>query len=153
MGVVLPRCLAALALLGLAALAGCSSAGRAEPQVERVSVNGRLVDVPPLREAVQAVCTARDQARSDPEAARRAFWDGAHAELHVLARALQEGEHAPAAARLLEAKNQVERDLPQQGGAPAATLQRSLEQLAAAGGAGLEALGARPPDCARATTP
>jgi hypothetical protein len=99
-------------VLALALTAGsCRSetaGGPAEPGTT-VVLAGEPVPVSRLTAAVDGLCTALRQAPANPKAAEATFFDESHATLHVVARALEDVDR-PAAAALLEAKQQVEAD-------------------------------------------
>ena len=98
----------------------------------------------PVADAAAALCDAKRKAPADPLAARRVFYERAHDHLHDLARQV-EGADRPAAARLLEAKQRVERDL--DAGATSQQLVGDLDQLLVATGAALTAISIPPPAC------
>jgi len=124
------------ALVGLAALllAGCGPASSGDASASAA----------PLADAAAALCTAKDEAASDPLAARRVFYERAHDHLHELARQAQRTDRS-AAARLLEAKQRVEHDL--DAGATRQRLAGDLDRLLAATDAALTAISIRPPAC------
>ena len=95
-----PRHLAGL-LVAVAAFGGCGDGGRGDAPSTATGRFGALHT---------EVCAAADQAADgDTEAAQRTFAD-VHVGLHDLAAAVQEDDRA-LAARLLEAKQQVESGL------------------------------------------
>jgi hypothetical protein len=104
-----------------------------------------MVAVGPLRDAAAALCAVRAGV-VEPRAARRVFYDRAHDRLHDLARAAELVDRR-AAARLLEAKQAVERDLD----APASSSTRlaaALDRLLRATSATLTAISISPMSCA-----
>ena len=125
------------AVLVLAVLAAaCGGNGKAE--VTTVTVAGQPVAVAPLVDAHAALC----QAAAEPDAARRHFFDRAHEPLHTVARALEDVDRAQAA-QLLQAKERVESDLPNQP----ATLSDDLRRLAGVYRDGLGRLAITAPPC------
>lgn len=98
----------------------------------------------PYADAHAGLCDSRRLAgNGDADGARRAFFDRSHAPLHRLAADAGESDRA-AAARLLEAKNAVERDF---GGGPA-NLQSDLDRLLATTRSAIDVTGAaEPPPC------
>ena len=147
-----PRASRALLVVGLGLLLGaCGAAGGGDATTApgataggTVTVNGQAVAEGPLRDAAAALCQATEQA-SDRRAARVIFYDRAHDRLHDLAREVQRVDR-PAAARLLEAKGAVERDL--DSNLAAARLAVDLARLGAATAAALQAISIAPPSCA-----
>lgn len=93
----------------------------------------------PYDSLYQGLCVARARA-SHPAAARTAFFDRAHQPLHGLAAAAARDDRA-AAARLLEAKQVVERDL----AGDASGLAGDLDRLLDATGRAVVATGRPPP--------
>lgn len=88
---------------------GASSSDTTTPAAT-ISVGGEAVAVTVLTDAVGALCEAREQALGGNQpAARATFFDRSHDPMHTLARALEDVDRADAA-RLLEAKEQVEGD-------------------------------------------
>ena len=94
---------AALALALLAAACGGGSEDRT------ITVAGQPVAVAPLVDAHAALCAGA----AAPDAARRLFFDRAHEQLHTVARALEDVDRGQAA-QLLQAKERVESELPNQ---------------------------------------
>jgi hypothetical protein len=93
-------------------LAGCASSA---PGTSRTVVVGAdRVSAAQLASVIDGLCTTRREV-PNVTAARTAFYDLAHENLHLLARAV-EGHDRGAAARLLEAKQRVEADLISPGG-------------------------------------
>ena len=97
-----------------------------------------------FREAAVALCTARDQARTDVMAARTTFYDRPHDALHDMARALDPVDRV-ASGRLLEAKQRVEAGL--DADPPPPDLVAALQQLADVTRAGLARLDVDVPPC------
>jgi hypothetical protein len=97
---------------------------------------------PRLQAAVASLCEAR--AEGDPRVVERLFFDQAHAQMHVLAQALDD-DHRERAAELLEAKQRVEADL----AGSSAAVSSSLTELIGAAVNGLTALSIDPPNCAQ----
>lgn len=124
------------ALVGLAALVLVSCAP--------ASSDDATASAAPVTDAAAALCTAKRQAATDPQAARRVFYDRAHDHLHELARQAQTTDR-PAAARLLEAKQRVEHDL--DASAAPQRLVGDLDRLLAATDAALTAVSIPPPTC------
>lgn len=93
----------------------------------------------PYDSLYQGLCVARARA-SQPAAARTAFFDSAHQPIHELAAAAARDDRA-AAARLLEAKQVVERDL----AGDASGLAGDLDRLLDATGRAIVATGRPPP--------
>lgn len=96
-----------------------------------------------LAGAATALCQATEEARSDVDAARTTFYDRSHADVHVIARALEEVDRARAG-RILLTKQRVEAEL-LSGGSP--TLSDDLRQLFLATRAGLRRLDVSVPEC------
>ncbi len=94
----------------------------------------------PYAELYQNLCQARAQARQ-PEAAREIFFDRVHQPLHELATETAGADRA-AAAKLLEAKQAVERDLAHDPEA----LRGDLDRLAEATRRAIPATGRATPD-------
>lgn len=95
-----------------------------------------------------AACDVQRLAGTDPDAARRVFFDQAHEPLHGLADELLAAEAVGASAELLEAKEAVERRFrDQRVGTESATLGIDAERLARATRGGLVALGIDAPPC------
>ena len=92
-----------IALAVLAAACGGGSEDRT------ITVAGQPVAVAPLVDAHAALC----QAAAEPDAARRHFFDRAHDQLHTVAKALEDVDRAQAG-QLLQAKERVESELPNQ---------------------------------------
>ena len=107
------------AILALVVVAGACGDGESEDGT--ITVAGQPVAVAPLVDAHAALC----EGAAAPDAARRLFFDRAHENLHTVARALEDVDRAQAA-RLLQAKERVESELPDQP----PTLPEDLRQLA-----------------------
>jgi hypothetical protein len=118
-----------------------AAAGQAQ---DTVKVAGQTVHVAPLREAAAAICTASERAANNHRAARQMFYDRAHDRLHDLARLVQQTDRVRAA-RLLEAKERVERDLAV--GATPERLAGDLDRLLAAVKTALTTISITPPGC------
>lgn len=97
------------------------------------------------QEAAVALCTARDQARTDVKTARTTFYDRSHDALHDISRDLDPVDRA-ASGRLLEAKQRVETGL--DADPPPAGLVADLQQLADVTRTGLAQLSVDVPPCA-----
>jgi DNA primase len=95
-----------------------------------------------LRAAVVSLCEAR--AEEDPREVERLFIDRAHAQMHLLAQALDD-DHRRRAAELLETMQRVEADL----SGNSAAVSSSLSELIQAAAKGLTALSIDPPTCAQ----
>lgn len=93
----------------------------------------------PYESLYQGLCEARARA-TQPAAARTAFFDRAHQPIHELAAAAAQEDRA-AAARLLEAKQVVERDL----AGDASGLAGDLDRLLTTTGRAIVATGQPPP--------
>ncbi len=93
----------------------------------------------PYDSLYQGLCVARARA-TQPAAARTAFFDRAHQPIHELAAAAAREDRA-AAARLLEAKQVVERDL----AGDASGLAGDLDRLLTTAGRAIVATGQPPP--------
>ena len=128
------------ALVLAAVLAGCS---RGSSGAATVEVGGEPVSATRLAAAAAALCQATEEARSDVDAARTTFYDRSHADVHVIAQALEEVDRSRAG-RILLAKQRVEAEL-LSGGSP--TLPDDLRQLFLATRAGLHRLDVSVPDC------
>lgn len=118
-------------------LAGCGSSSTSAPSVSAL---------PPSSSTYHAVCEAARAARAGNTAmARTVFLDRAHQGVHQLA-ASAAAHDRPAAGRMLEAKERVERDLETK--APASTLTGDLDALAGTARTAIAATGvARPKTC------
>jgi hypothetical protein len=142
-----PRATAALALAaGLIACGNGGSANGGSATPETISVGGESVPVSRLRDAAAALCTARQQAMTDVNAARATYYDRSHDALHTLARALEPVDRA-LAARLLENKQRVEADLSGSGGATPGEVAANLGRLADVTRRGLGRLSIPAPAC------
>lgn len=129
-----PTVTAARLILAALVMVGCAPANSGDTAASAA----------PVADAAAALCTARRQAPADPLAARRVFYERAHDHLHDLARQVQRTDR-PAAARLLEAKQRVERDL--DAGAIPQRLVGDLDRLLVATDAALTAVSIPPPTC------
>jgi hypothetical protein len=128
------------ALVLAALLAGCSGGSSGAATVE---VGGEPVSAARLAGAAAGLCQATEEARSDVDTARTTFYDRSHADVHVIARALEDVDRTRAG-RILLAKQRVEAEL-LSGGSP--TLPADLRQLFVATRAGLRRLDVSVPDC------
>jgi hypothetical protein len=131
-----PRTAIAFASL-LAACSGGSSGAAA------IEVGGEPVPATRLAGAAAGLCQAAEEARSDAAIARATFYDRSHADIHVIARALEDVDRRRAG-RILVTKQRVEAEL-LSGGSP--TLSADLRQLFVATRAGLRRLDVSVPDC------
>lgn len=114
-----------LALLGLAAVAGFLYLGQS--QDSGALVQGTQLTREELKGAYSDLCRVRSLSETDVEEATDLFYGRVHSPLHDIARAAGEVDRG-VAARLLEAKNDVERALNQGASGPdtAAALDRLL---------------------------
>ena len=125
------------AVLALAVLAAaCGGAG--DSGGKTITVAGQPVAVASLVDAHAALC----EGAVAPDAARRLFFDRAHEQLHTVARALEDVDRAQAA-QLLQAKERVESELPNQP----PTLPDDLRRLAEVYRDGLGRLAITAPPC------
>ena len=136
------RAVAAVALLVV--LTSCGRGGEAGER-RTIDAGGERVAVQPLRDAAEALCSARDQARTDVKAAKVTFYDRSHDALHTLARALERVDRSQAA-RLLEDKQRVEADFDRDP-VPAGDLTQHLGELAVVTRTGLARLSVTVPRC------
>ncbi len=140
------RSLLAFAAICLLVLGACNE--QAGPESERnpaeTGMDAGERGAPNLVRVVPALCEARRQARRDPIAAGRTFFDKAHHHLHRLADAAAPADRARTR-ELLEAKARVEADLSAQ--APVPRLRGDLGRLIEAAGAALGALSIDAPPC------
>jgi len=97
----------ALVVLGVVGLVGSFTFLKNVGGGATITVQGQEFQEEELQDAVAALCTARNQATGDPEAAQTTFLDRAHVPLHVIAAAVEDEDRA-VSARLLEAKQTVE---------------------------------------------
>ena len=125
------------AILTLAVLAGACG-GNGDSEDRTITVAGQPVAVAPLVDAHAALC----EGAAAPDAARRLFFDRAHEQLHTVARALEDVDR-PNAAQLLQAKERVESELPNQP----PTLPEDLRRLAEVYRGGLGRLAITAPPC------
>lgn len=79
-----------------------------------------------LRSAYSELCGTRTLMDGDPERARDQFFGRVHSPLHIIAARAQDADRT-VAARMLEAKNDVERSFNDQ--APAGETARALDRL------------------------
>lgn len=139
---------ASLLVAGVAAvsLSACGAgSGDDRSGAERtIDVSGESVPVARLQQAAIALCTARDEARTDVKRANATFYDRSHDALHTIARALGPIDRA-AAGRLLEDKERVEADL--EADQPGPELAADLDGLARVTRSGLAALSISVPAC------
>ncbi len=136
------RAVAFLALLGLAAVAGFLYVSRL--QGSGGPVEGTQLTREELKGAYSELCRVRLLSETDVEQATDLFYGRVHSPLHDIARGAGEVDRA-AAARLLEAKNDVERALNQSAPGPdtTAALDRLLPRTAQA----LRSVGVTPSAC------
>ena len=95
-----------------------------------------------LQGAVASLCDAR--AETDPQEVERLFFDRAHAQMHVLAQALDDG-HRRRAGELLVAMQRVEAEFAEGSG----PTRSSMSALIRAATNGLTALSIDPRGCAQ----
>lgn len=136
-----------LALLGLAAVAGFLYLSRV--QGSGAPVEGTQLTREELKSAYSELCRVRSLSETDVEQAADLFYGRVHSPLHDIARAAGEVDRA-AAARLLEAKNDVERALNESAAGPGTTaaLDRLLPRTAQA----LRSIGVTPSTCSASLT-
>jgi hypothetical protein len=136
-------------LLALSAVPGCAG-GDASPSPDTtgptVVVAGDPVPVARMTDALENLCTAREEAPDRPRAAEARFFDRSHETLHVIARALEDVDR-PLAGRLLEAKQKVEADF--SGLASGDRVADDLGRLVEVTRAGLDRLAVPLPACAK----
>lgn len=99
----------ALVVIGLVGLVGSFTFLQNIGGGNTITVQGQEFEEEELQDAVTAICTARNEAPTDPDAAEVAFLDRAHIPLHVIAAAVEDEDRA-LAGRLLEAKQAVEEE-------------------------------------------
>ncbi|MDP9418625.1 MAG: TlpA family protein disulfide reductase [Actinomycetota bacterium] len=118
--------------------------GGGPPRPTSLRIGGDDIAVAELAGAAAGLCEARQQATSDPPAARAIFFDRAHGPLHTIARGVEALDRRAAGA-VLRAKQAVESDL----ATPAAPekLLDDLERLAEATRGALRRLGVSAADC------
>ena len=97
----------ALVILGVVAFVGSFTFLKNIGGGNTIIVQDQEYSEDELIEAITAMCTAREAAENDPEAAEDAFLNRAHIPLHVIAVAVED-ENRSQAARLLETKSDVE---------------------------------------------
>ena len=90
-------------------------------------VNGVRVPATQLVKAMTGLCTARDQAATQPDAAKTTFFDNSHQAIHDIAAALERTDRS-ASSTLLVAKQKVEADL--DATPPGPSLVADLDRLA-----------------------
>ena len=125
-----------VAVLAFAVLV--SACGDSGSEDRTITVAGQPVAVASLVDAHAALC----EGAAAPDAARRLFFDRAHEPLHTVARALEDVDRAQAA-QLLQAKERVESELPNQP----PTLSGDLRRLAGVYRDGLGRLAITAPPC------
>jgi hypothetical protein len=130
------------ALLLVALLTACSGGSSGADTIE---VGGEPVPASQLVGAAAGLCQAAGEARSDLATARATFFNRSHADIHVIARALESVDRSQAG-RILTAKQRVESELLSEG-PPAPTLAADLRRLFAATRSGLRRLDVPVPDC------
>ena len=126
-----------LFVLGLVGLIGSFTFLRDNGGSAKIVVEGREFEEEQLVDTVAAICTARNEASSDTEAAQRAFLDRTHLSLHVIGAAVEDEDRA-LAAELLEGKQDVEEEFA--GKADPDELVDQLEELLAVTVEALEVL-------------
>ena len=136
--------LAATLAAALVIAVGACGDNESDQSSATIDAGGEAVAVSALEDAANALCTARDQARTDVEAAETTFYDRSHDALHTMARALEPVDRAQAA-RLLEDKQRVEAAFA--GDPSAAAMAHELDRLARVTRAGLAALAVSVPEC------
>ena len=99
----------ALVVVGLVGLVGSFTFLKNIGGGNTITVQGQEFQEQELQDAVVAICTARNEADTDTEAAELVFLDSAHLPLHVIAAAVEDEDRA-LAGRLLEAKQTVEEE-------------------------------------------
>ena len=97
----------ALIVLGLVGLVGSFTFLKNIGGGNTITVQGTEYEEDDLQGAVAAICTARNAAATDPDAAEVAFLDRAHIPLHVIAVAVED-EDRRVSGELLQAKQEVE---------------------------------------------
>ena len=111
-----------------------------------ITVAGEPVAVSLLTDAVSALCDVRSRAGAgDRAGAAATFFDRSHDPLHTLARGLEDLDRA-SAARLLEAKQEVEGDLDDES--DPGLLAAAVTELHTSAAGGLSRLGIEVPACA-----
>ncbi|MBW3595284.1 MAG: hypothetical protein KY391_06860 [Actinobacteria bacterium] len=115
-----------LVVLGLVAFVGSFTFLKNVGGGTTITVQGQEFEEEELQDAVAAICTARNEAATDPEAAQMAFLDRAHLPLHVIAAAVEDEDRA-LSGDLLEAKQAVEEEFA--GTADPEDLVDQLEEL------------------------
>lgn len=97
-----------LVVLGLVGLVGSFTFLKNLGGGTTITVQGQEFEEEELRDAVDAICTARNEA-DDPEKAQATFLDRAHLPLHVISAAVEDEDRALAGS-LLEAKQAIEEE-------------------------------------------
>ena len=133
-------------LVAAVALAACGSSGEGSVPSPSDLPSGSLgvVNQRDADDAMRGLCQLLAVGASDRDRANALFHDRSHQELHVIA-AAAEVRDAPAAGRLLRAKERVEADL--QGRRLPATFGGDVEGLIAASAKALAAIGLTSPSC------
>ena len=126
-------------IVGVASVAAAFTVFAEEPQTVDAAED---VSGPRLQGAVASLCDAR--AETDPQEVERLFFDRAHAQMHVLAQALDD-EHRRRAGELLVAMQRVEAEFAEGSG----PTRSSLSALIRAATNGLTALSIDPRGCAQ----
>lgn len=116
----------ALLVLGLVGLIGSFTFLKNIGGETKIVVQGQELGEEQLVDAAAAICTARNEASADIDAAERAFSDRAHLSLHVIGAAVEDEDRA-LAAELLEEKQDVEEEFA--GKADPDVLVDQLEEL------------------------
>ncbi len=113
-----------LGVMAPAALAGFLYLRSVQPS--GISGGANRVSDEQLQDAYAELCRTRALAATDLPAARNLFFGRVHSPLHAIAQAAEEADR-PAAARMLEAKNDVEQALNEH--APATHIAPALDRL------------------------
>ena len=120
------------------------------PGDEERRVAGTQLTPAELSDAYSELCDVSAQAGSDVDAARDLFYGRVHSPLHEIARVAGEVDRS-VAARLLEAKNDVERAFADD--APAPEVSAALGRLLPRTGQALRSVGVTTSDCDPSPTP
>lgn len=131
--------LVALGLAGVGMAVFFRSAGKPDP-----SGPGGQASDEALRTAYSDLCETRALAGEDVDEARGQFYGRVHSPLHDIARQTEEADRA-VAARMLEAKNDVERSF--NTSAPAEATTAALDRLLARTGEALNSIGVTTSGC------
>lgn len=144
-GIVLRHVLLACLLVAVPS-AGCSRGGGGHPGPKTVAVDGQEMETGRPADAVAGLCLARQQASTDPRAARATYDSRSRLVVAETARALQPSYSLHASA-MVEAAGVVEGDTATDP--PSATLAADLARLTEVTREGLARLGIVTPPCAR----